>query len=55
MISNILLYFVSPPGKPFHIEDLLERVKSNRLKNSIKEVLIPRERLDLGEIIGRGK
>jgi len=37
-----------------YIQELLRNLSSSRLRNTAKEVFIARERLDVGDLIGKG-
>ena len=41
--------------KPFELSDFLENIRDQKLRESVREVIVPPERLEMKEMIGRGK
>ena len=47
-------YFFSP-DKPFQLTDFLNRIRDSKLRANVEEVIVPSERLDMQDMIGRGE
>ena len=41
-------------GKEFELAELLDKLDNERLKEDVQAVYIPRSRLEMGDMIGKG-
>lgn len=51
---NTLVFFLFLPDDAHYFQELLRKMENPRIRNAAKEVYIARDRLEIGNLLGKG-